>query len=135
MAEKSSKFKLLPQFTTDIEKIVSAINNDRKILDIPTPSNLTATGGAGYAVLQWDDVANNLRPDVDGAKIWKVAASDDDNTSFYDNNSKAVLVWCSRTTYLVDVMVTAGDYIYWVQWVNLNGDLSGVAGGVTATVS
>lgn len=144
-----SRFKLVPlpqnyrdadsqtmiRLTADIKKIVGALNQGIMIPPPPAPTNIFADGSAGYGLVSWDDVADDMRKYIDGARIWRAQASVDPNTSFDDNSGKTILVNCVRTTKWPDAeAVTPGDYIYWVQWINIEGIVSTAAGGFKCTV-
>jgi hypothetical protein len=131
LSEKTTGARL----TRDLKTIVDAINNNRTVALMDIPSNFAVTGASGYAALTWDDVPDAKREDLDGIRIWRALASDDAHESYDENSAKTILVGCIRTTKYVDVEVAAGDYIYWVQWINLDGKVSGAAGGVTGTVT
>jgi hypothetical protein len=150
MLKSKKQYRLLPipktylQLSTDeavqlmvkdIVRIVSTMNEDRMIETIPTATNVQASGASGYAAISWDDVGDNYRTDLDGARIWRANFANDPSSQFYENSDKFVLVNCVRATKWVDVEVAAGTYIYWVQWINKEGVLSNAAGGCTATVT
>jgi hypothetical protein len=118
----------------ELKRLVNAVNQDRWVDQMPVPENFESAGGAGYAVLGWDDVPDELRPSLDGARIWKADASIDPREVFSDNEDKGVLVSCVRTTKYLDVEVSTGTWLYWVQWVNLNGEAGGVAGAEVVDV-
>lgn len=145
----ASKYKLVPlpqnyqditdpqtlrRLNADLKKIVNTLNAGIPIQVMPKPTNLQGMFLSGYVVLSWDDVADTLRKDLDGARIWKAAAADDPDTDFNGNNAKQLLVSCSRTTKFLDVELVVGDYIYWVQWINREGIVSSAAGGLVGTI-
>lgn len=130
-----SDSKQAGRLVNDIQQIVIQANRNFEILTIPMPENLAGAESNGAAVISWEDVDNDYRFSLDGAKIWKADASVDAKTDFYQNNARIVLVNCIRTTKYTDVAVTTGDWIYWVQWINKDGVASLVAGGLTVTIA
>lgn len=121
----------------DLNDIVAGINEDKRIDSIPKPTGLTGTfSQTGFAALSWDDVDDDYRTFLDGAKIWRAPAASDASLIFGDNEAKTPLVNCIRTTKYMDHEVTSGlAYVYWVQWINIEGILSDPAGGITGTIT
>ena len=107
---------------------------------VPAASGLSGTfsgtNGVSFSILEWDDIDDDLRASLDGAKIWKANSAIDSNANFNANSAKAELVACIRTTKYTDLHVSgAGTFIYWVQWVNNYGEVSNVNNGVSVVIS
>jgi hypothetical protein len=121
--------------TKDLKRIISALNEDRLVQEIPQPTGVIVGGGSGYAVIQWDDVDDTYRTDLDGARIWRANYADDNHSVFDQNGARGIIVDCVRTTKWLDVEVSSGTYIYWVQWINKEGIISDPSGGGSGTVT
>ena len=123
------------RISEDIIDIAEQINKNVQVKQIPQPQNFTATAVGTAVVLSWDDVDKDYIDSLHGAKIYRADASLDDTTDFYSNDVRTLVVACSRTTKYTDIEVVAGDWIYWVQWINRDQVGSIIAGGVSVTVS
>jgi hypothetical protein len=111
-----------------------AINLDRNIAGLPSPTGLTATPKELAIYLQWDELSASFRGSWDGARIWRATVSQDANLDYDLNTKKSVIVSLIRSTnYLDDVGTDSESYIYWVEWINLDGIASGPSAGVKAT--
>jgi hypothetical protein len=130
-----SQEQILENLQHDLTSVITEINNDRLIQEISTPSGIAGTFGASVASIYWDDVNDDLRMFLDGARIWRCGPDESEEIEFSANDDKTILVNCMRTTRFNDVGLAAGDYIYWVQWINLDGKVSNAAGGVSGTVT
>ncbi len=120
----------------DLKLIVATVNQAMTVAEMPIPSGLTGDfSTSGLILLSWDDVSDALRKDLDGARVWECKAADDPETDFNKNNAKKIIYSCVRTTNLLWTEVLPGDYIYWVQWINREGVISGAAGGLKGTVT
>lgn len=146
------RFKLIPEpknfqdltakenvtrLNAELKRITQAINEDRTVSAVPTPTGLAGTfSHTAVALLAWDDAPDDSRADLDGARVWRAAVADDPALAFGNNNAKLPIVRCVRSTNYADHDVTSGAaYIYWVQWVNLEGESSAAAGGLSGTIT
>jgi hypothetical protein len=129
--ESSQAIQLIAR---DLKTMVRILNDGRLVSELAMPWNVNIEGGGGYAALSWDDVADDSRFDVYGMRIWRANAAEDADTNFFENSAKIILVDCVHACKYVDVEVGAGDYVYWMQWVNTEGKAGRIAGGFPITV-
>lgn len=119
------------RLTDDLQNIRAEINRDRAILSLPAPSGLYLISQPGAIELHWNELPESYRKSIDGARIWRARASVDDRKDFYTNQDKQIIVPMIRSTVYTDpVGNTSETFIYWVQWINLDGNPSEPSGGV-----
>jgi hypothetical protein len=95
---------------------------------------LAAVGFSGGVQLRWDDLSNDLKPSLAGARVWRANRTIDAHTEFTQNSNKRQIADLLKTTFYVDLTAEAQvEYIYWVQNVNQDGLVSEPAGGKIAT--
>ncbi len=118
------------RLTLVLDKIIDAVGEDRIIEKTPVVKNLSGISRTGVVILTWDDVSSDFRPFLDGARIWRAKESDDGEKFFYRNNKKEIIVSLIRSTSWPDHLPDTVNYIYWIQWINLDGEAGGPAGGL-----
>lgn len=123
-----------PLITRQLEQITDKINDMVLVERLPFPKNLAAVGFSGGVQLRWDDLSNDLKPSLAGARVWRANKAIDAHTEFIQNSNKRQVADLLKTTFYVDLTTEAQvEYIYWVQNVNQDGLVSEPAGGKIAT--
>lgn len=124
------------RITRALSALQDAVNSDRTISSLPNPTGLSATGSQTSIALTWDALDVSYKGSWDGARIWRANAADDSNLDFLLNAKKEILVTLIRATgYLDEVGDTTATYIYWIEWINIDGVASGPSGGVSAAAT
>ena len=125
-----------PLLTRQLDQVTEKINLMVIVHELPVPTNLTADGFSGGVQLAWDDLSDDLKASLAGARIWRAQSGIDPHTEFKENSNKGVIADLVKTTFYADLTADAEiEFIYWVQNVNLDGLVSDPAGGKLATKS
>jgi hypothetical protein len=118
------------RLSDDIRMLRDAINTDRAILNLPAPTGLRATSLPAAVLLEWNELAESFRKSIDGARVWRAPRALGDDKNWYSNPNKTIIVPVIRSTTYADPVGSIGDeFIYWVQWINLDGKESGASAG------
>jgi hypothetical protein len=118
------------RMSDDLRMLRDAINTDRAILNLPAPTGLRATSLPAAVLLEWNPLAPSYLKSIDGARIWRAPRALLDDTNWYSNPNKVIICNAIRSTTYTDSVGNTGDeFIYWVQWINLDGKESGASAG------
>jgi hypothetical protein len=110
------------RITAELDRIYNAINEDRKVENLPSPTGFTASSKPAAILLEWDNIAAAYRGSVLGMRIWRSTYTATSKMGFNENTDKRIIVDSIRSTSYLDQLSFAAEYyIYWIQWVNLDG--------------
>jgi hypothetical protein len=120
---------------TQLQEITRKVNQLVQVPYPPAAFGFTVDFTGTRASLWWNDVPDKMRQWVDGVRIWRVNAAEDADEDLNKNEKATILVSCTRTTGYTDMEVTVGQkYIYWIQWISIDGVMGPVAGGISGTI-